>query len=103
MCKVIFKAAPPDPVIPVKNVLIQWETPEVLVKTTKKYLGVVRANPAEYVKKYGDTLKKPSELPKLVLDIPTPAGISLAADHKPNAVPELEGDVDALKLVDLVI
>jgi hypothetical protein len=60
--KVIFKQAPTvqDPVLPVKNVLIQWETPDVVVKTSKKYLGVVRANPVEYIKKYGDSLKASS-------------------------------------------
>ena len=82
--------------------LIQWETPDVLVKTSKKYLGIVRANPVEYVKKYGETLKQSNELPKMVLDLPRPEGITLAADYQPNTVPELEGDIDALKLVDLV-
>ena len=47
-------------VLPVKNILIQWETPDVIVKTSKKYLGVVRANPTEYIKKYGDSLKASS-------------------------------------------
>lgn len=67
--KVIFKQAPTvqDPVLPVKNVLIQWETPDVVVKTSKKYLGVVRANPIEYIKKYGDSLKASSTEIKIVI------------------------------------
>ena len=64
---------------------------------------MVRANPAEYVKKYGESLKPSNELPKMVLDLPRPEGITLAADYKSNLLPELEGDIDALKLVDLVI
>ncbi|RMZ96519.1 hypothetical protein BpHYR1_053024, partial [Brachionus plicatilis] len=44
---------------------------------------------------------KANELPGFVFDIKTPDGLVLAADHKPNQVHELEGDVDALNLVDL--
>jgi long-subunit acyl-CoA synthetase (AMP-forming) len=32
-------------------------------------LGIVRANPAEYVQKYGSSLKSTEELPQFVLDI----------------------------------
>jgi hypothetical protein len=35
------------------------------------------------------------------LDLPTPDGITLAAEYKYNPVHELEGDIEALKLVDL--
>ena len=44
---------------------------------------------------------KIDDLPKIVQDLPTPEGITLAAEYKYNPVHELEGDVDALKLVDL--
>lgn len=82
--------------------LIQWESPEVLITQSNKFLGVVRANPVEYVKKYGESLRASSELPKMVLELPTPEGITLAANHKPNLIHELEGDIEALRLVDLV-
>ena len=39
------------------------------VRQDYKYLGVVRANPAEYVQKYGSSLKVAGELPQFVLDI----------------------------------
>lgn len=42
-----------------------------------------------------------SQLPQWVLDIPAPHGIKLAADVQPQMTYELEGDVSALKLVDL--
>lgn len=72
------------------------------VRQDYKYLGVVRANPAEYVQKYGSSLKVAGELPQFVLDIKNPDGVELAANHRYSNVHELEGDVDALKLVDLV-
>jgi hypothetical protein len=55
----------------------------------------------EYVQRYGATLKQANELPDFVLDIQPPAGVVLAADYKYNQVHELEGDMHALKLVDL--
>ena len=64
-------------------------------------MGVIRANPVEYVQRYGTNLKTSRELPDFVLDIKTPEGIVLAADYKYNNVHELEGEVAALKLVDL--
>ncbi len=64
-------------------------------------MGIVRANPAEYVQKYGSSLKTTEELPQFVLDIKNPDGLTLAATHRYNPLHELEGDVEALKLVDL--
>lgn len=55
----------------------------------------------EYVQRYGTSLKTSRELPEFVLDIKTPEGIVLAADYKYNSLHELEGEVAALKLVDL--
>ena len=81
--------------------IVQWEAPSVSVRQDYKYLGIVRANPAEYVQKYGSSLKIADELPHFVLDIKTPDGIILAANHNYNTLHELEGDIDALKLVDL--
>ena len=40
-------------------------------------------------------------MPKFVLDIKTPNGLVLAADYIYNPIYELEGQVDALKLIDL--
>jgi len=84
-----------------KNIIIEWETPEVVVKRKVKDLGIIKANPIEYSQRYGDTLKSSNELPQFVLDIKTPDNMCLAADYKPNFVHELEGHIDALKLIDL--
>ena len=101
--RVIFqKNNQPDAVfVKPKNVIIQWEAPQVTIKKEFKYLGVIRANPAEYVQRYGTTLKQSRELPDFVLDIKAPQGVVLAADYKYNEVHELEGELQAFKLVDL--
>ncbi len=100
--RVVYQRPPPDPVvIKPRNVIIQWEIPKVSIRKDYKYLGVVRANPAEYARKYSSQLKSFEELPEIVRDIKNPEGIVLAADYKYNALHELEGDVDALKLIDL--
>lgn len=77
---------------------------KVVIRKDFKYLGIIRANPVEYVKRYGASLKPARELPDFVLDIKPPNGVVLAADYQyngPQNTPELEGDVHALRLIDL--
>lgn len=88
-------------VVKPKNVIVQWEAPQVCIKRQVKHLGVIRANPVEYVKRYGESIVETASLPKYVLDIETPNGIVLAADANPAKLHDLEGDLDALNLVDL--
>jgi hypothetical protein len=64
-------------------------------------LGTIRANPADYVQRYGATLKTAREMPEFVNEIKPPTGIVLAADYTYNRVHELEGEIEALRLVDL--
>ena len=100
--RVIFQAAPPDPiVIKPRNTIVQWESPKVEIRKDFKYLGIVKANPADYVQRYGPSLKSAHDLPEFVFDIKSPDGIVLAADYKPPLVHELEGDLHALKLINL--
>ena len=100
--RVILQRAGSDPVtMKPRNVVVQWEAPSVSVKKEIKYLGVIRANPAEYVSQYGASLKVSRDLPQFVLDIATPNGLVLAANAKALGLYELEGDVAALQLVDL--
>jgi len=100
--RVIFQGAASDPVVvKPRNVIVQWEAPNIVVKKEQKFLGVVRANPNEYVQRYAHSLKPSKDLPQFVLDMQTPRGLVLAADHKPKPNHDLEGDLDALKLVDL--
>lgn len=101
--RVIFqRAAQVDPVIVrPRNVIVQWEAPRVNIRREIKYLGVIRANPAEYVQRYGSSLKSANELPDYVASIKTPEGLVLAANYRYNNIYELEGDLQALRLVDL--
>ena len=84
-----------------KNVIIQWDPPAVQVKKNFKDLGVIRANPAEYVQRYGATLKAHNELPQFVKEIKPPTGVVLAAEYNQSSLFELEGDIHALSLIDL--
>ena len=100
--RVIFQAAPPDPVVvKPRNTIVQWEAPKVHVRKDYKYLGIVKANPAEYVNTYGTSLRNVAELPDFVFDIKHPEGIVLAADYRAPGLHELEGDLHALKLINL--
>lgn len=53
------------------------------------------------MQRYSNTLKPSKDLPKFVLDLSTPKGLVLAANHQPKPVHDLEGDIEALKYVDL--
>ena len=64
-------------------------------------MGIIRANPIEYIERYGPNLKSHNQLPEYVLDIKNPQGIELAAESKKEIKFELTGDLDALSLIDL--
>ncbi|CAF1069549.1 unnamed protein product [Brachionus calyciflorus] len=95
--RVIFqKSKKPTLVVPdPKNVIVHWETPEVEVEKSYKILGVVEADPTEYAKKYKGTLKKLQDYPELE------AYLKNVERVKEDTMVELEGDVEALGLVDL--
>ena len=84
-----------------RNLIIEWENPEVSIKTKIRYLGVSTVDPDEYIEMHGESLTSPDELPQYVLDIETPNDLELAAETKRNPVPRLVGDLEALKLIDL--
>jgi hypothetical protein len=85
-----------------KNVIVQWEAPEVSVRKEIKYLGVVKANPTDYVRQFGPLLKSSENLPTFVTDIETPSELgSLASNYQGDSLIELEGELEALRLVDL--
>lgn len=88
-------------VVKPRNIIIQWESPQVNIKKEYKYLGVIKANPIEYINRYGDSLTRSSQLPHFVREIKNPRGLVLAADEEPKSAHELYGDVHALSLVDL--
>jgi hypothetical protein len=53
------------------------------------------------VSRFGNALTLSQQLPSFVNEIPTPKGIVLASNYHYNPVHELEGDIQALRLVDL--
>jgi hypothetical protein len=97
--KVVFSKAPEvKPHQKEHNVIVQWEQPKAHVKTVIKDLGIIRADPNEYIQKYGDQLKRFDELPEFAKNIkPSNALLACDAEHKC----ELEGDLFALSLIDL--
>ena len=101
--KVIFRKSNVRDAIVVKprNVIIQWEAPRVSVRKEFKFLGVIQANPAEYVARYGSSLVVSSALPAIANEFSVPAGLVLAANYKYKELHELEGDVAALGLINL--
>jgi hypothetical protein len=85
-----------------RNVIVQWEAPSVNVRKEIKYLGVIKANPAEYVQKYGAELKVHTSLPQFVLDIKTPSEVGqLAAEYQASSLYELEGALEGFTFVNL--
>jgi len=101
--RVIFQRnTVPDPVVvKPRNVVIQWEAPAVTIRKEFKDLGVIRANPVEYVQRYGAELKSYAELPAFVREIKAPSGLVLAGETVSSSTYELEGDLQALSLIDL--
>ena len=102
--RVIFnKSTAADPVVAnPRNVIVQWEAPDVNIRKEIKYLGVIRANPVEYVQRYGASLKVSSALPQFVLDIKTPSDVGLlAAEYQAKSLIELEGQLEGFKFIDL--
>lgn len=85
-----------------QNVIVKWEAPEVKVRNKVNNLGLVDADPAEYVNKYGRSLKKYRDFPSYVKGIAAPREIgTLAADTRGEPEFELTGALDALKYINL--
>jgi len=134
-----FVAGPPEKQ---KNVIVQWQVPNSVIKKQVRYLGVERTDPNDYIAKHGSSLKDSVELPRFALeadyvnktaamseelknelekvklrlvdsansellftrhyvDVGTGYKLLLDATHLPSDFHELEGDIEALKLVDL--
>ena len=99
--RVIFQRAPePSTYLKPRNTIIQWDAPCVKINKELTDLGVVRANPTEYVEKYGPSLMKFNDFPDFIKDIRPPQGLVLAADYVQKS-PSLEGDLQALSWIDL--
>lgn len=99
--KLIKNASNPPRPAP-KNVLIEWDAPEVCVKQQFKCLGIRLIDPVKYAQRHGLTLVDATELPREVSRFKTPAGEVLAVNCKSNdEVPFLKGCISALKKINL--
>lgn len=87
----------PDP----KNVVIQWDSPDVEICRKVKNCGVYPTDPHDYVCKYGPSLYRSENLPEVAKKYGDVAGIPLASTHRPSFIPRLEGEINALNLIDL--
>ena len=63
-------------------------------------MGVVSADPREYIAKYGSSLKRSHEMPSFVVDMEGQNGYKKYVQEQ-GIANELEGDLDALKYLDL--
>lgn len=82
-----------------KNVIVDWDTPEVEIEKKYNFIGVVKADPKEYAKKYENNLIKLENYPEIVEHLKNSE--QLFKHQEEYEPPELEGDIDALKLIDL--
>ena len=80
-----------------RNLVIEWEAPDVEVEQVCQNLGVQEACPEEYVRRYGSELKQSCEMPTLCQCQQQ----QQCGCENNFGLPELEGDVDALRRVDL--
>jgi len=96
--RVVFQPAPKlIPAPAPKNVLIQWDSPNVALNRQFRNLGISPADPARYVATFGASLVAPSQIPALAQGV-KPVGAVLAAESLPKPV-RLVGDVAALSLI----
>jgi len=96
---VVYKPAPPTPLVPnPKNVLIQWQQPQVIQREKYNFLGVQLANPHAYASHFGASLVDGSQIPP----VPLPNGARLARESSVGRkIPILTGDIDALRGLNL--
>ena len=98
--RVVFRPATPITLAPApKNVIVQWDSPEMIVVKKNINLGVERADPTEYVARNGPSLVEAHQLPAELNDeeLQPPGGLNLAANSEPNRPPVLVGKAEALK------
>lgn len=100
--RVIYEPAKPICQIPdPKNVVIQWDAPDVEVRREVKNLGVIAADPQDYLRRHGHQLVRSDQLPDVAVKYAQAQGIQLAANSQAHAGVIIEGDVQALSLIDL--
>ena len=85
---------------PQKNLIIEWDIPKINIKQHVNWLGVEKTDPEEYKNKHFGSLIKTEDLPDFVKDLDRESGYTKYVSELANKY-ELEGDLEALKHVDL--
>ncbi|RNA21514.1 hypothetical protein BpHYR1_025858 [Brachionus plicatilis] len=83
-----------------KNVIIQWENQNVVINRKFKNLGVVKADPKDYLMKYESEVIENKELPNFVKSFEPLEELNLPSDSGKDESYELIGDFEALTLAD---
>ncbi|CAF0786892.1 unnamed protein product [Brachionus calyciflorus] len=100
--KIIYKKAEQPELIPdPKNMIVDWDCPDVEITQEVRTVGVFRTDPKKYIREYGREAKSYDRLPKIAKSIPAPEGLKLAADQPQAPCPKVEGDIECLRLLDL--
>ena len=100
--RVVYQRAEKDCVLPnPRNLVIQWEAPEVEVQREFKNLGTQLADPEEYSRRFGTDLLRHEDFRKAASNLGAPEDVLNSNSHVQVGLPELEGEVEALRLVDL--
>ncbi|CAF0740054.1 unnamed protein product [Brachionus calyciflorus] len=100
--RVVYQRPEPDCVLPnPRNLVIQWDAPEVEVTRDYKNLGTQLADPQDYVRRHGSELLRHEEFKTAASRVGAPDSVVSSDSHRELGLPELEGDVEALRLVDL--
>jgi hypothetical protein len=83
----------PDP----KNVVIEWEEQQAEIEKDVKNLGIHEADPQDYILRYGSSLVDTEQLPAVAISY---SNQEIFQHHRKEDL-VLEGDLEALKLIDL--
>ncbi len=103
--QIILNPKPSDPVqCKPRNLIVNWEKRNCChINTDIINLGVEKTDPLVYLQTYGAALTHETEMPEICDEVKREHGIPLAVDQCENSFyKELEGDIHALKLIDLV-
>jgi hypothetical protein len=81
-----------------RNMIIEWDSPNVALNRQFINLGVSFVDPNQYMSKYGPSLVDSSAIPQIALGIRPENGSRLASESISTPI-QLIGDVAALKLI----
>lgn len=82
-----------------KNLIIQWDAPRVKVTKDIQLLGTQRCDPFEYRRKFESTMLSTSQMLRILSE--NKITLTQGLEQAESMVPKLEGDLEALSMIDL--